>query len=1571
MSSRNLLTKIVGVFGLFVDWISESSSDTVRRRDGKRRLSFETLESRELLSGNSFDNNGDIYSDQFYTADYNTNSNDANPNNTNSNSATLNNNQNNSPLSTSTTSVDSLPTPIYLNQLAENGNSTFSNNFFQITDTNTVNSLDQLTEVTVAARFKLDNTNDWHYILTNDVESNRGYEFFARTRGDKFQFGFWNTQYNTQAEATITANTWYDFVGTYDGTDWKIYLNGELVSTQNDPNRDFSTSNVGVDGQSMTPVWLIGAHGTPTERRYFAGEINFVAVYDTALTADAVEELFEEKDNWNVNVTVPTSSNNTTAAFSESTEESFNVSINRTNNSYNADKSYAIDFKLTFSGATKDDFEIYCGDTLISNNDAIWSDNYTTLSYTIPANETSVVLTFKILNDAIVEGDETLEIAVSDATGTVDGAAKDFDYDSDSKSATIIDNDWNIEVSASDSSISESVSENEDEADHYLTFTFSRGDEGDLDVPVTFDFKLSGTAKYSEERTDFWLYDEDDNEIILTYDATEDAYFGQLTIAAGESEVEIKLKPRDNIFYEPDETVTVDVIGVDHSANDPNNTDDLPTYTLTADSSSSATITISTEDTLLYPIPEEDRPELPPLFEPMSIGLQDFDLDPTTLFTPLVSGTYWLRSEGERTVVDTTEDMSIKIISLAYVNGDWEYYEIITWNYDTINTDESEHYWGTFTYIFYAWDYDGSQGFTFTSTTTDEYDLTLSYDNTDPNETRDGSVHQWGESEEQIDIESNYSDNDASDVRTITSTDNLSASGSYSYDVEGGSITGTFSETEYYYEYSSTDISLTKSGNTWTSTGSYNSESSGETSSEYDGEGEYTIDETTAGGTRYITGTIIENGSTSSEYSYTSSGTLANDTWTMTGDGSDSSEEESYYQNDEIGEYETDTFDVYGNYVYSFTTETINYSDDYSFESSTDWSLSDGVWEVSSGTETEEAETSDYFKAETNAYTIESGASLGTRYYELTETDYYDKYDVTRSIDSNNEWTATSGDSETEEFEKYQSDVMVETETYTRQFENGTISGTLGWIQREYEEFEYESESEIVDGEWELQSGTGRYEQETYYGDFARGTYTSTNPLDNTETTTTESWKNLNGTNDLIEYIVNNNEWTIDDETTNTVDLLEYLHDDSPATIPTNYRTITVASQTYNNFEDYFVCVNANTTINSVAGMSDDNKDVAMLIEAALRPVLRAKMVTTKYLFSHVTEGTSYEINVAIVNNVATVILASHDDTIRHYYFPPGVSGSTQGWQVIGRFNMELGTDGLPEKNTIEMAKYLISLFKSNPIDLVTNNICLNANMTKVQVRQLFKQVTDMTAVEDMFIGLKQATERQELKDYIDAYFDSKFKDSITHEFTELAQIANADKLYEKLMTTLVYASLNIVKKAIPPESSGEATYESGFFRGGTITINSNEVNPTMEIIHELLHAYVDLISGKPLGQKQDEGMVHALTNAYLLKLTPGIYKSFSNIEVLMDSGDQTTAKSQWDILINGDNPTIDNVMKTTDYAYKFFGARTATTTKDDFKRLEEYTGFGLSRTKIKQYAEYLNTKYSTDIFTVDNKISY
>jgi hypothetical protein len=52
----------------------------------------------------------------------------------------------------------------------------------------------------------------------------------------------------------------------------------------------------------------------------------------------------------------------------------------------------------------------------------------------------------------------------------------------------------------------------------YLTYQISRGDGGDQSFAVDVDIKLTGTAIYSEQWTDFRLYDEDDNDIALTYD---------------------------------------------------------------------------------------------------------------------------------------------------------------------------------------------------------------------------------------------------------------------------------------------------------------------------------------------------------------------------------------------------------------------------------------------------------------------------------------------------------------------------------------------------------------------------------------------------------------------------------------------------------------------------------------------------------------------------------------------------------------------------------------------------------------------------------------------------------------------------------------------------------------------------------------------------------------------------------------------------------------------------------------------------------------------------------------------
>lgn len=54
-----------------------------------------------------------------------------------------------------------------------------------------------------------------------------------------------------------------------------------------------------------------------------------------------------------------------------------------------------------------------------------------------------------------------------------------------------------------------------------------------------------------------------------------------------------------------------------------------------------------------------------------------------------------------------------------------------------------------------------------------------------------------------------------------------------------------------------------------------------------------------------------------------------------------------------------------------------------------------------------------------------------------------------------------------------------------------------------------------------------------------------------------------------------------------------------------------------------------------------------------------------------------------------------------------------------------------------------------NPPEQFLGIIELNGSESKLQIRQEFKRVTGRTAIEDMFIELPQAEERQEVKDKI------------------------------------------------------------------------------------------------------------------------------------------------------------------------------------------------------------------------------
>ncbi|MDR1486300.1 MAG: hypothetical protein LBT09_15965 [Planctomycetaceae bacterium] len=112
--------------------------------------------------------------------------------------------------------------------------------------------------------------------------------------------------------------------------------------------------------------------------------------------------------------------------------------------------------------------------------------------------------------------------------------------------------------------------------------------------------------------------------------------------------------------------------------------------------------------------------------------------------------------------------------------------------------------------------------------------------------------------------------------------------------------------------------------------------------------------------------------------------------------------------------------------------------------------------------------------------------------------------------------------------------------------------------------------------------------------------------------------------------------------------------------------------------------------------------------------------------------------------------------------------------------------------------------------------------------------------------------------------------------------------------------------------------------------------------------------------------------------MSTGIYKRLSDIEKFVDGGGNlTTAVNMWNELVKGSgNPNalyggksiIENVMINTTYTYKYTYSildRDGKTTKKDFQLLQWYTGFGLSRQRLKDIATYLNLKYNTNVFTM------
>lgn len=102
----------------------------------------------------------------------------------------------------------------------------------------------------------------------------------------KMRIGFFNGAWRNTAGFNPTLNTWYHMVGTYDGTTMKEYVNGALTSSAS----SLGTSSSGGIGLRVARRW----DETTASTNYFPGDIGLTRVWNSALTATQVEELYND-----------------------------------------------------------------------------------------------------------------------------------------------------------------------------------------------------------------------------------------------------------------------------------------------------------------------------------------------------------------------------------------------------------------------------------------------------------------------------------------------------------------------------------------------------------------------------------------------------------------------------------------------------------------------------------------------------------------------------------------------------------------------------------------------------------------------------------------------------------------------------------------------------------------------------------------------------------------------------------------------------------------------------------------------------------------------------------------------------------------------------------------------------------------------------------------------------------------------------------------------------------------------------------------------------------------------------
>jgi len=148
------------------------------------------------------------------------------------------------------------------------------------------NGFSQLT-VSIWANFASVPTNRVLGLASKDNTSNRSFDLrYIQNTGVNFLVstdGVNNAGTTYYPKASISVGQWYHFVGVYDGSNVLLYVNGVAYGTP-----AALTGSL----QNTTSEFFIGKRGFGTTNTGFDGKLDELAVFNTALTADDVQRIY-------------------------------------------------------------------------------------------------------------------------------------------------------------------------------------------------------------------------------------------------------------------------------------------------------------------------------------------------------------------------------------------------------------------------------------------------------------------------------------------------------------------------------------------------------------------------------------------------------------------------------------------------------------------------------------------------------------------------------------------------------------------------------------------------------------------------------------------------------------------------------------------------------------------------------------------------------------------------------------------------------------------------------------------------------------------------------------------------------------------------------------------------------------------------------------------------------------------------------------------------------------------------------------------------------------------------------